>query len=81
MCPPYTCGPFCFEKDPNCFINNSTGEEIPIPSTSDFLDGVLTPDDPECPPSCCSTGNEICFRSYDVSGMYIELDTEVLRIK
>ena len=81
MCPPYTCGPLCHEKDVNCFINNSTGEGVPIPSTSDIIDGLLTPDSENCPPNCCSTQNEICLRSYDVSGLEIELDTEVSILK
>lgn len=85
MCLPNYCGPYCTTKSSppgnnECFVNNSTGDDIPTLESNAVLEGLLTSNDTNCPSSCCSTDNELCLRTYDVSGRKVELNQEILII-
>lgn len=87
MCPPNYCGPYCREKrtppgNNECFVNNSTGDDVTALEPNAQLEGLKTSNDTSfCPPNCCSTMNELCLREYDVSGRRVYLDQEVSCIK
>lgn len=85
MCPPNYCGPFCnvrMEPSGNniCFINNSTADDIPLLEPNARLEGLLNSNNTNCPPLCCLTNNELCLRTYDISGRKVDLDQEVRKI-
>ena len=80
MCLPRFCGPLCTQRNNDCYVNDKTGNDIPSLDPNTVLEGLLTSNNTSCPPNCCSTNNELCLRTYDVSGRKVEIDEELLLV-
>lgn len=78
MCPPYYCGPYCKTYNVNCYVNDETADDLPALDPETQLEGLLTSNNTNCPPKCCSTNNELCLRTYDVSGREVKIDEEII---
>lgn len=84
MCKPKQCGPYCKNRSDTCFVNAFTADDIPEVDTNadteSVPEGLLTSNDTNCPPTCCSTMNEVCLRTYDISGRKVHIDEELLLV-
>lgn len=74
------CGPYCREVNIKCNLTSGLTrfKDYPILNENEKLEGILNSNNTNCPPNCCSTNNEYCLRTYDVSGRFVTPSEELL---
>ena len=78
LCPSNYCGPFCNYTSDDCISINSY-PNYPIPTIFE-LQNYHPPSSIYCPPECCSSNDEYCYRLINNAGNEIYPDQEIMLV-